>query len=188
MQLNGRRLSSNVEDRRGSTVAKAGGLGLGGVIIVGIITLLMGGNAGDVINNGTAVDNALDMGGIIPYVGSGCTVNGCVNSGNITNTCISLTTERLGGIFGYFGGTTKITDCRTTGNVIGASLDTKIGVIAGAPNNNPTVSGCSVGPCEVGLAGSTVTITAENYVDYLKGSSDTKATNLNATNVSFIAE
>lgn len=145
-------------------------------------------NTGDVINNGTAVDNTLDMGGIIPYVGSGCTVNGCVNSGNITNTCISLTTERLGGIFGYFGGTTKITDCRATGNVIGASLDTKIGVIAGAPNNNPTVSGCSVGPCEVGLAGSTVTITAENYVDYLRGSSDTKATNLNATNVSFIAE
>ncbi len=51
MRLDGRRESSNVEDRRGSTVAKAGGLGLGGVIIVGIITLLMGGNAGDVINN-----------------------------------------------------------------------------------------------------------------------------------------
>ena len=32
-------------------MAKAGGLGLGGVIIVGIITLLMGGNAGDVLNN-----------------------------------------------------------------------------------------------------------------------------------------
>ncbi len=51
MRLDGRRESSNVEDRRGSTVAKAGGLGLGGIIIVGIITLLMGGNAGDVINN-----------------------------------------------------------------------------------------------------------------------------------------
>ena len=51
MRLDGRRESSNVEDRRGSTVAKAGGLGLGGIIIVGIITLLMGGNAGDVLNN-----------------------------------------------------------------------------------------------------------------------------------------
>ncbi|MCF0178358.1 MAG: neutral zinc metallopeptidase [Bacteroidales bacterium] len=50
MQLNGRRQSSNVEDRRGS-VAKAGGLGLGGIIIVGVITLLMGGDPSDVIRN-----------------------------------------------------------------------------------------------------------------------------------------
>jgi len=51
MQLDGRRQSSNVEDRRGtrSTVGKVGGLGLGGVIIVGLITLLMGGDPSDVI-------------------------------------------------------------------------------------------------------------------------------------------
>lgn len=59
MKLDGRRESTNVDDRRGgSTVAKAGGVGLGGVIIIGLITLLMGGNAGDVIQN---VQN---MGGI----------------------------------------------------------------------------------------------------------------------------
>lgn len=43
MRLDGRRESTNVEDRRGKgTVAKAGGLGLGGIIIVGLIYLLTG--------------------------------------------------------------------------------------------------------------------------------------------------
>lgn len=52
MKLDGRRESTNVDDRRGgSTVAKAGGIGLGGVIIIGIITLLMGGDPTDVIQN-----------------------------------------------------------------------------------------------------------------------------------------
>lgn len=51
MQLDGRRQSSNVEDRRGrGTVKKAGGIGLGGLIIVGLVTLLMGGDPSDVIN------------------------------------------------------------------------------------------------------------------------------------------
>ncbi len=47
MKLNGRRESSNVEDRRG-TVGKAAGMGLGGIAVVAILTLLMGGNLGDV--------------------------------------------------------------------------------------------------------------------------------------------
>ena len=52
MRLNGRRESSNVDDRRRSGKAtKAGGLGLGGLIIAGIITWLMGGNPLDVLNN-----------------------------------------------------------------------------------------------------------------------------------------
>ncbi len=52
MKLDGRRESTNVDDRRGgSTVAKAGGIGLGGVIIIGLITLLMGGDPSDVIQN-----------------------------------------------------------------------------------------------------------------------------------------
>lgn len=51
MRLDGRRESTNVEDRRGSTVAKAGGIGLGGIIIIGLITLLMGGDPTDVIQN-----------------------------------------------------------------------------------------------------------------------------------------
>jgi len=46
MNLNGRRESSNVDDRRGhsSMGRRAGGLGLGGLIIVGLITWLLGGN------------------------------------------------------------------------------------------------------------------------------------------------
>ncbi|MCF0163886.1 MAG: neutral zinc metallopeptidase [Bacteroidales bacterium] len=50
MKLEGRRQSTNVDDRRGKTM-KAGGLGLGGIIIVGLITLLMGGDPQDVIRN-----------------------------------------------------------------------------------------------------------------------------------------
>jgi len=44
MKLDGRRQSTNVEDRRGksSGAAKAGGLGLGGIIILGLIWLLTG--------------------------------------------------------------------------------------------------------------------------------------------------
>lgn len=52
MDLDGRRESTNVEDRRGmSTASKAGIGGIGGLIIAGIITFLMGGNLGDVLQN-----------------------------------------------------------------------------------------------------------------------------------------
>ena len=51
MQLDGRRQSSNVDDRRGMTLGKAGGLSLGGLVIIGLITLLLGGNPLDVLQN-----------------------------------------------------------------------------------------------------------------------------------------
>ena len=51
MKLDGRRESSNVEDRRGMSGAGKAGVGLGGVAIIAIITLLMGGNLGDVFQN-----------------------------------------------------------------------------------------------------------------------------------------
>ncbi len=44
MRLDGRRESTNVDDRRGSTARTVGGIGLGGAIIIGLITLLMGGD------------------------------------------------------------------------------------------------------------------------------------------------
>ena len=59
MKLDGRRESSNVEDRRGGG-GKIAGLGIGGVIVVGIITLLMGGNLGDVINNVTSMSGTTE--------------------------------------------------------------------------------------------------------------------------------
>lgn len=62
MKLDGRRESSNVEDRRGmSTGAKVGVGGIGGIIIAAIITLLMGGNLGDVLQ--TAGQMGLQQGG-----------------------------------------------------------------------------------------------------------------------------
>ena len=52
MKLTGRRASSNVEDRRGmSTGAKAGIGGLGGIIVIALMTLMGGGNLGDVVQN-----------------------------------------------------------------------------------------------------------------------------------------
>ncbi|MBR5673472.1 MAG: zinc metallopeptidase [Muribaculaceae bacterium] len=53
MRLEGRRESENVEDRRGmSTGTKVGLGGIGGLIIAGLITLLMGGNITDVLQMG----------------------------------------------------------------------------------------------------------------------------------------
>ena len=52
MRLTGRRESSNVEDRRGRSGGGVGkSLSIGGIIVVGLITLLMGGDLGDVFNN-----------------------------------------------------------------------------------------------------------------------------------------
>ena len=50
MRLDGRRESTHVEDRRGIT-GKTAGLGIGGVLVVALVTFLMGGNLGDVFQN-----------------------------------------------------------------------------------------------------------------------------------------
>lgn len=49
MKLDGRRESTNVEDRRGSSAKTVGGIGLGGIIIVGLLTWLLGGDPTSVI-------------------------------------------------------------------------------------------------------------------------------------------
>ena len=59
MKLDGRRESTNVEDRRGMSGGTVAGLGLGGIALVAIITFLMGGNLGDVVQN---VQNAGGLG------------------------------------------------------------------------------------------------------------------------------
>lgn len=52
MRLDGRRKSDNVEDSRGmSGVAKAGIGGIGGLILIAIMTFMQGGDLGDVVNN-----------------------------------------------------------------------------------------------------------------------------------------
>ena len=52
MKIAGRRESTNVEDRRGlSTGAKAGIGGIGGIIIIALMTFMNGGNLGDVVTN-----------------------------------------------------------------------------------------------------------------------------------------
>ena len=51
MKLDGRRQSSNVEDRRGMSGGTAAGLGLGGVALIALIVLLQGGSIGDVFKS-----------------------------------------------------------------------------------------------------------------------------------------
>lgn len=60
MKLDGRRESTNVDDRRGrsSSAGTIGGLGLGGLIIVGLLTWLLGGDPGSVIQEAGQVIGA----------------------------------------------------------------------------------------------------------------------------------
>lgn len=52
MNLSGRRTSSNVEDRRGLSGGGKAGMGIGGLIIAGLLTWMMGGNPLDVLQSG----------------------------------------------------------------------------------------------------------------------------------------
>ena len=49
MRLDGRRVSGNVRDVRGKG-GKAAGIGIVGGIVIGLITLLLGGNPREVLN------------------------------------------------------------------------------------------------------------------------------------------
>ena len=49
MKLNGRRESSNVDDRRRAGLSTAGGVGIGGIIVAALLTWVMGGNPLDAI-------------------------------------------------------------------------------------------------------------------------------------------
>lgn len=49
MKLEGRRESTNVEDRRGKSTGRKASLGIGGMIVVGLIMWLMGGNPLDIV-------------------------------------------------------------------------------------------------------------------------------------------
>lgn len=49
MKLNGRRGSSNVDDRRRTGLSTAGGIGIGGIIVAALLTWVMGGNPLDAI-------------------------------------------------------------------------------------------------------------------------------------------
>ncbi|MBQ9818803.1 MAG: zinc metallopeptidase [Bacteroidales bacterium] len=68
MRLDGRRESSNVDDRRRAGGGTIAGVGLGGIVIVGLLTLLMGGNLGDVFNN--VVQTTMQQGSV-PSGGTG---------------------------------------------------------------------------------------------------------------------
>ena len=63
MRMHGRRTSTNVEDRRGMSGGKAAGLGLGGILIIGLITWIMGGNPLSVLQEVGANDGGLLTGG-----------------------------------------------------------------------------------------------------------------------------
>lgn len=61
MRLNGRRFSSNVDDRRRMGGGKKAGLGIGGLVIVAVITWLMGGNPLSVLNDADVMGMMTDQ-------------------------------------------------------------------------------------------------------------------------------
>lgn len=63
MRLGGRRVSSNVDDRRRLSGGKKAGIGIGGLVVAALITWLMGGNPLSVLNNA-------DLGSIIAGQGA----------------------------------------------------------------------------------------------------------------------
>ena len=63
MRMEGRRTSTNVDDRRGMSAGKAAGMGLGGLIIIGLITWLMGGNPLSVLQEAGSNGGLLTGGG-----------------------------------------------------------------------------------------------------------------------------
>ena len=50
-----------MDDRRGMSAAKMGGMGIGGIIIIALVTLLSGGNLGDVFNSVVSNTDLLNM-------------------------------------------------------------------------------------------------------------------------------
>ncbi len=64
MKMEGRRTSSNVDDRRGMSTGKAAGMGLGGLIIIGLITWIMGGNPRSVLQDAANNGGLLTGGGV----------------------------------------------------------------------------------------------------------------------------
>ena len=58
MDLDGRRESENFEDRRGMSAGTMAGMGIGGMILIGIITLLMGGNPMEVLEQAGGLGGA----------------------------------------------------------------------------------------------------------------------------------
>ena len=58
MKLDGRRQSSNVDDRRGMSVGRAGGLSLGGILLAGVLYLIFGINPGAVLEQTGALNSS----------------------------------------------------------------------------------------------------------------------------------
>ena len=67
MRLNGRRFSSNVDDRRRMGGGKKAGLGIGGLVIAAVITWLMGGNPLSVLSDADVMGMMTDQSQSVAY-------------------------------------------------------------------------------------------------------------------------
>ena len=61
--MEGRRTSSNVDDRRGMSTGKAAGLGIGGLLIAGLVMFLLNGGKFDLGSLGSIIEQTGGMGG-----------------------------------------------------------------------------------------------------------------------------
>ena len=70
MKLDGRRESSNVEDRRGMSGGAKAGLGIGGIIVVALMAWISGGNPLEAV-----VQQVTENGGLGSLTGTNTEVN-----------------------------------------------------------------------------------------------------------------
>ena len=147
---------------------------------------------GTILNTNSAADKAVRLGGLNAYIGTGSEYYGCSSAATIKNTfAATAANEQLGGLVGYSGpSTAKYDGCTSTGDIfcVNSGLN-YVGAIAGKFNTNPgTFTNCFVGPLQIGTEAGPVTLTAENYGTYLKGSANTKGTNCTTETVTFLSE
>ena len=93
-------------------------------------------NSGNITVGGNDVGKSLNVGGVLGLVWGGTvTVNHCANTGNITMTAKSTTSDGVGGIVGQVYNTTvstNFTNCFNDGNItLGGSANMNVGGIVG---------------------------------------------------------
>ena len=142
-------------------------------------------NTGNVLHSGTATN--FRLGNITCIAADGCTLEGCINRGDLVSTggC-----SVAGVICLVNHNNVKVKDCASLGaSIISNSVNpdgdqTYTGVLYGQCKKTAPFSGCSVSG-SIGRYGETpVTLTAENYFQYV-GEKYEANTTLNTTNITF---
>ena len=141
-------------------------------------------NRGNVVSS---VSGTFRLGNITCIAGVGSELVGCINYGNLT----ALNCESVAGVLCLVNdASVKITDCASLGatilgkNVNVSGTQTYNGVLFGQCNKDATFSGCRVSGVFGTSTSSTVTLTAENYFQFV-GQVSSAATTCTTANITF---